>query len=836
MRSRAKTGRPRRRHHSAAAWAAALAAAILGLPAPAPVAAAVPSVSVSVVTAPLTNTTQHTGVTVSAACASGTLVGGGSYLRNAANPATLPTNGLVLGGQAPSTGAAPVDTGVADGATDPSHWFTDANFTGVADPANLDQAATFALCANGGPAHTVVVTASTTGPNAAQQVSPPTLTTATCGPGTRLIGGGALTSSPDQVNDGTTVGNTGNLKPLASYPSDANGVAAANGSLGETSWTAYGSAGITAPTDTVTAYALCSSDAGSPAVEVARVDVAGPVAQPGTTTSAGSATCPAGTQLLGGGYAADETVGSTPGLQPQQGYHMRGSYPATDSSGASEVADGAADPETWTALLQLGGQMLPAGDSGDLHVFAMCQTAPPPPGSADLSVTLIGAPNPVVVGAPLTYTLVVANAGPAAATGVTITAALPAAATFVSASPTQGSCGQSAGAVTCPLGGLPDGGAATITVVVTPTQPVTLAAAATVSADQPDSNASNDSATTTTQADLASRATPTLTAQPGGTTLGAPISDAVTLAGGSAPTGTISFSVFGPADTACAVALAHSSAVVTGDGVYSSAAYTPTAAGSYRWIAGYGGDGSNAPAGPGACGDPTQTVSVRAAPTLTTRALGSTASGGPISAQATLAGGSIVTGTIALDLYGPGDTVCARSLATTTATVSGNGIYGSRPFTTRASGTYRWVARYSGDPLNDPVGPTSCLAAGAAITVAPPAPAPLNVFGLTSRKASATGHITLVVSSPGRGTFHLVGAVHLPAAGRRRAQTIPYGSVTATARVKGHLTLAIAPGLRARTLRAQHTRLTVTLAITFTPTGGRPRTRSIHLTVKGTKR
>jgi len=93
-----------------------------------------------------------------------------------------------------------------------------------------------------------------------------------------------------------------------------------------------------------------------------------------------------------------------------------------------------------------------------------------------------------------------------------------------------------------------------------------------------------------------------------------------------------------------------------------------------------------------------------------------------------------------------------------------------------------------------------------------------------------------VLSSPGRGTFRVVAYVRLPASGTRRSETIPYGSRTSAARAKGHLTLAIAPGLRARTLRAHHTRLTVTLAVTFTPTGGTPRTRSTHLTVKGTKR
>jgi uncharacterized repeat protein (TIGR01451 family) len=773
---------------------------------------------------------------VTAGCPSGTLVGGGSYLRNAANPATLPTNGLVLGGQAPSGGGAPVDGGLSGGATDPSHWFTDANFTGVADPANVDQAATFALCAAGGPAHTVVASATTTGPNAAQQAAPPTLTIATCGPGTRLIGGGALTSTPDQVNDGTTVGNTGNLKPMAGYPSDATGAAAPNGSTTADSWTAYGSAGITAAVDGVTAYALCSTDPSTPPIEVARVDVAGPDTQAGTTTTSASATCPAGTQLIGGGYGADETVGATAGLQPQQGYHMRGSYPATDPGGASEVANGATDPETWTALLQLGGQTLPAGDHGDLHVYAMCATPPPPPSSADVSVTLAGAPSPAIVGQPLTYTLTVADAGPAAATGVSATASLPTGVAFDSASSTQGTCTDSGSTVACPVGSLSTGASATITVTVTPTQAVALDATASVAADQPDPTPANNTASAEISAQLATRATPTLTAQASGGPLGAAISDVVTLSGAASPTGAISFGLYGPGDTSCTLALASSTVPVAGNAAYSSPPFTPTAAGSYRWVAAYGGDGANAPAGPTACGAPSQTVAVRAVPTLAIRASPATTLGGAISAQTTLTGGAVVTGTITLALYGPGDTSCTRPLSSTTAVVSGNGIYGSHPFTPTAPGTYRWVAAYGGDALNVPAGPTPCTASGGAVVVAAPASTPVNRFGLIRRSAAADGRITLVVDSPDRGLFRVVASVGVRASRGHRAATIRYGSTSGTARLAGHLTLRVRPGSRAMLLRRRHTRLVVALAVTFTPTGGRPRTRALHLTVKGTRR
>ena len=123
---------------------------------------------------------------------------------------------------------------MADGATNPSNWLAIANFTGASESG--DQAAAFSLCATGGPTHTVVASTSTVGANAAQEVSPPNLTIATCPAGTALIGGGAFTKTPDQVNDGTTTGNNGNLKPMGSYPSDAAGVPAANGSTTATSW------------------------------------------------------------------------------------------------------------------------------------------------------------------------------------------------------------------------------------------------------------------------------------------------------------------------------------------------------------------------------------------------------------------------------------------------------------------------------------------------------------------------------------------------------------------------------------------------------------------------
>ena len=89
---------------------------------------------------------------------------------------------------------------------------------------------------------------------------------------------------------------------------------------------------------------------------------------------------------------------------------------------------------------------------------------------------------------------------------------------------------------------------------------------------------------------------PTLTTQASpAVTLGAAISDTATLSGGLAPTGTITFTLFGPNNATCTGAAIFTSTVpVSGNGTYPSASFTPTLPGTYRWIANYSGDANNA--------------------------------------------------------------------------------------------------------------------------------------------------------------------------------------------------------------------------------------------------
>jgi hypothetical protein len=110
-------------------------------------------------------------------------------------------------------------------------------------------------------------------------------------------------------------------------------------------------------------------------------------------------------------------------------------------------------------------------------------------------------------------------------------------------------------------------------------------------------------------------ATPTFTTQASaGTTTGNPISDAATLSGGLNPTGTITFRLYGPNDGTCGGAVIFSSTKsVSGNGSFNSDSFTPTSAGTYRWVASYSGDANNNGVN-GACNDPNELVVVSSGP------------------------------------------------------------------------------------------------------------------------------------------------------------------------------------------------------------------------------
>lgn len=115
---------------------------------------------------------------------------------------------------------------------------------------------------------------------------------------------------------------------------------------------------------------------------------------------------------------------------------------------------------------------------------------------ADLALTKTATPNPVKVGADLTYILTATNNGPDKATNVKVTDTLPDGATFISAVTSQGTCVKSGvRTVACSLGDLNKGATATIKIIVKITKVVNIA---TIKATEKDPVTKNNKARTET--------------------------------------------------------------------------------------------------------------------------------------------------------------------------------------------------------------------------------------------------------------------------------------------------------------------------------------------------
>lgn len=121
-------------------------------------------------------------------------------------------------------------------------------------------------------------------------------------------------------------------------------------------------------------------------------------------------------------------------------------------------------------------------------------------GQADLALAKADAPDPVIAGNTLTYTLNATNLGPGTATGVVLSDSLPAGLAFVSAVPATLGCTFSTGTLTCNLGTLAPGAAVPVTVTTTVSASTsgTLTNTATLLGNQPDPVPSNNAATALT--------------------------------------------------------------------------------------------------------------------------------------------------------------------------------------------------------------------------------------------------------------------------------------------------------------------------------------------------
>ena len=223
------------------------------------------------------------------------------------------------------------------------------------------------------------------------------------------------------------------------------------------------------------------------------------------------------------------------------------------------------------------------------------------------------------------------------------------------------------------------------------------------------------------------------TSEPPIVDLGSPaptLKDSALLSGGSAPTGTITFTLVSPAGTVVDTEMA----TVSGNGTYT----TPTgfslsgaAQGTYQWDASYSGDANNHATSDR--NDPDEQVVVSpASPTLTTTPSPTVATVGTattLTDSATLSGGSAPGGTITFTLFLNGG---GAPVDTEMVSVTGNGTYATPTglsLVGATAGTYQWDASYSGDSNNNAMSDTG--APGEQVVVSQASP------GLTGTPAAS---------------------------------------------------------------------------------------------------
>jgi hypothetical protein len=227
--------------------------------------------------------------------------------------------------------------------------------------------------------------------------------------------------------------------------------------------------------------------------------------------------------------------------------------------------------------------------------------------------------------------------------------------------------------------------------------------------------------TATNECFVVNPVTPNLSTQAsaGPVFVGAKINDTAHLTGtatkpdGSAADGQISFTAYGPDDCAT-VAFGPVTIDVHGDGFYggagTAAEFTPTAPGVYTWVASYNGSSPNTNgAGPGACPEPTEAVTVQQnQPTMSTAQSFVPNDSATVNATA----GGNLAGSVQFTLY-PGANCSGTALYTSSAVpVSGASpqtVYTSNttPITT-TSPTLSWKVSYtSTNPAQKNI-PDSC--------------------------------------------------------------------------------------------------------------------------------
>jgi SdrD B-like domain len=195
--------------------------------------------------------------------------------------------------------------------------------------------------------------------------------------------------------------------------------------------------------------------------------------------------------------------------------------------------------------------------------------------------------------------------------------------------------------------------------------------------------------------------------EPAAGTVGATFKDKATVSGafGAHPAGSISWKLYGNSRCEGTPVATDGPVTVTGSGSYATPnGASPVPAGTYYWVASYTGDTNNEGATSGCAAEPVEVE--KATPAISTsQEPASGTVGATFNDKATLSGvfGAHPAGAISWKLFN--NSKCEGTpVADGPVTVTGNGEYttptGAAP---TLSGTYYWVATYSGDANNESV-------------------------------------------------------------------------------------------------------------------------------------
>jgi photosystem II stability/assembly factor-like uncharacterized protein/uncharacterized membrane protein YgcG len=138
----------------------------------------------------------------------------------------------------------------------------------------------------------------------------------------------------------------------------------------------------------------------------------------------------------------------------------------------------------------------------------------------DVALQVTAPSSPIAVGAASTYQYTVTNKGPFSATGVQVALQLPAGAQSINAAPSLGACTVANTTANCSLGTLGNGASATVSLTAVDPAAGSFQVTGTVQADQPDSDTTNNTATSNSTvavlADVSVTATGSTAVQEGG--------------------------------------------------------------------------------------------------------------------------------------------------------------------------------------------------------------------------------------------------------------------------------------------------------------------------------